>query len=150
MSARSQFIKHLSHRGQAAVLYSITGTACPCWTYRGTGYSKQWHRDNPSADDCNGTGLISSSTASTNIKIFPYPIAAGIGSFNISDEIKQAIGKINDIDLIVYGTLDTDSHVFKSLVSYTDEDYITYDLNNYRIARVIELIAGEIILMKLK
>jgi len=143
-------MNHLSLHGEDAELTSITGTQCPCWDYRGSGYSAQYHRDNSSADDCERTGLIDTTTTTKNIKLTVYPIGAGVWGTNVPDYIKTEIGIMTGIDFVAFGTLDADDNVFLSLAAYGSEDTITYDSNDYRISKIYALTFYELILLSKK
>ena len=151
MTSQERELKHLIKRGESVTLKSVTGTACPCWTFRGTGYSPQWHVEHPDADDCGDTGLIDTTTTTVNLKATLYPPSVIIFGSKLSDEAKTAIGEIGDIDLVMFGSVNSDTDAFVSLQSYTQQDdYVIYNSINYIIAKVISLTFYEYILLKRK
>jgi len=151
MTKQERELKHLIKRGESVTLKSVTGTACPCWTFRGTGYSPQWHVDNSEADACNGTGLIDTTTTTINLKATLYPVEIALSGTAWPDTLKTAIGEIGDIDLVMYGSVNSDTDAFVSLQSYTQQDdYVIYNSINYIIAKVIPLTFYEYILLKRK
>jgi len=130
---------HLRRKGEEAIAVNTSGSACPCWNWRGVGYSKEWHRLYPNADDCNGTGLISSTPVSTTVKAFFYPVGL-VESRGLPDSIKTVIGERTDVDLIMWGTAkDSDGSFFDLSGWEQREDYITYDSVNYRANKVFDL-----------
>lgn len=140
-----RFLSWLNRYGEAATLSVITGSACPCMSYKGRdSYSEQYHRDNPSAADCGGTGLISSTTTTTNIKaIFSPPGLVGT-SIPGGREFIESIGEVQADDLLLWGTVDTSDGSFETLAGYTDYNaYITYDSKKYFI-RDVSSIPGQV------
>ena len=151
MTKQERELKHLIKRGESVTLKSVTGTACPCWTYRGTGYSPQWHVEHPDADDCEDTGLIDTTTTTINLKATLYPPEITPSGIVWPDSLKTKIGEIGDIDLVMYGSVNNDTDAFVSLQSYTQQDdYVIYNSINYIIAKVIPLTFYEYILLKRK
>jgi hypothetical protein len=126
---------------KAATITVTTGNTCPCVTNSQDGVTpdSQWHRDNPGADACNDTGLISRVETTTNIKFAIW----GLGAWtNIpkAKEILEQIGEIQKDDLIIIGTLDTDNNDFEDISGKSEyHDWITYDSNKYVIRDVWDL-----------
>lgn len=142
MSHQQRFIEWLSRHGETATYNVISGDACPCMSSRGGGgssYSEEWHRNNSEDDDCGGTGLINSSTSATNIKaIFSTP---GVVANTIPiKEMLEVIGEIQNTDLFMWGTLDTDNDAYISISGNTEYvAYITKSSVDYSIRHVSTL-----------
>ena len=145
-------MRHLIRQGESATVNSLTGTACPCMTYRGTGYSREWHRLNTGSANCNGTGLISSSTTTTTVKAIFYPPGAGGLGLALPEDLKTAIGEKIDADLVMYGQANTTDNAYFSISSFIErEDYITYGGVNYLVRNVYDLPnTGQVSLLKRK
>ena len=108
MSWQSRYNRWLiSGRGAEAGTLSVTsGSVCPCmtsWDSSSPSYSEQWHRENPSASDCNSTGVIHATVTNTAI----YAVFSPPGLFGESipngKEVLQGIGELQKDDLIMWG-----------------------------------------------
>jgi len=114
LSDQSRFLSWLNRKGEAATTTEITGTQCPCMISRDASnpsYSAQWHVDHEDAEDCGRTGIIdpNKTTTVTNIKgIFSPPGLVG-SSIPGGKEFLESIGEVNRDDLILWGTVDTDT-----------------------------------------
>jgi hypothetical protein len=125
--------------GTTASMEVVTGTACPCIAGRGA-YSPEWHRLNPAAASCAGTGLISRSTTTTSIKAMFYE--AGI----LGDEIRrnfsqEIIGQVKDTDIFMIGTLNTSTG---AQVTLTADANITVGSNKYKVWHISNLMTGDV------
>lgn len=155
MSKLTGFLNNCANRGQSATIYNRTGTQCPCWDWRGKGYNPQYHADYPAAEECSGTGLISSTTTETDVKAFFYHVGL-VGLTSLPENIKAVIGDRVDADLIMFGTAKTEDNSLFDLtdmetVSTKREDYITYDSVDYRVEKVYKMaFGGQIALLKRK
>ena len=119
-----RFAKWLLRNGETATLIELTGSTCPCMTHFSDtpSYSKQWHRENPNADDCNGTGIINGTYSRTAIYgIFSPPNLVG-NSIPGGKEFIDSIGEIQKDDLIIWGI--TDASLNNVNVTYKSE-YVT-------------------------
>ena len=140
MTWQTRFHKWLiSGRGaEAATLVITSGSTCPCmtsWDSSNPSYSDQWHRDNTSASDCDGTGIIHATYTSTVI----YGVFSPPGLFNEqipkAKEILEGIGEVQKDDLVLWGVCDASlnetnltyrseyiSKITKNSVDYTIKD----------------------------
>ena len=127
----------------------VTGDQCPCMISRDANnptYSEQWHRDNSGEDDCQGTGLINSSTADTTLKCILGTWGIISNSIPGAKKVLTEIGEVNTTDLFGYGFVNTSTLAFTSLLSYTEYNaYITYSSVEYNIKDVFEVMnIGEV------
>ena len=136
MSRASRFIGACLRYGDVFTAASVTGTQCPCMISRDANnptYSPDWHINNPAPgdEDCNGSGLIDTTSTTINLKGFLYP-AALLGTSQVPEDIKSVIGEITNADLIVYGQVNTDTLAFYDLSGLTEyDDTITFDSVTY-------------------
>jgi hypothetical protein len=134
MSQAARYRSWLSRFGQSATLNVITGTVCPCMTSRDSTnptYSAEWHGNNPTAEACNGTGLIVDTTTSTEIKAVIQPFAVYAQSIQSNKEWLSQIGEINIDDHYYCGTVDS-SGSFVDISGYNEKNaYITFDSRSY-------------------
>uniref|UniRef100_A0A6M3ILF5 Uncharacterized protein n=1 Tax=viral metagenome TaxID=1070528 RepID=A0A6M3ILF5_9ZZZZ len=128
---------------ETATLAVITGTACPCMISRDSSrpsYSEQWHRDNPGAADCTGTGIISSTTTTTTFKgIF---IAPGLVANTIPtmQERLMQIGEIRDDDLFLWGLVNSSTLAVVSILGASEYTHkITRNSIDYSIKTAWEI-----------
>ena len=133
MTKKERHILDVMHYGEAATLTSITGTTCPCLASNGGAYSLEWHRVNSGSAACNGTGLISRTTTTTDIYVLICP-AQFIGTTGICEKEQMTImGEIQDDDMILMGACTT-AGVEVDLSVYDEKnDYITYDSRKYTV-----------------
>ena len=112
-----------------------TGTTCPCLAGRGS-YSPQWHIDNPAAEDCLGTGLISRTTNTKTLYITANDIRALTNTVGLSAEILDSIGLIKKVDLAVIGSADSKGD-YVDVTSYNEQNsYWTINSIQYVTKRV--------------
>jgi len=143
LTERAQFLEWLMQNElpETAVRTVITGDACGCVTNSRDGItpSRQWHRNNPSEDDCNGLGVTSTST-NTNIKGVCLPVGVSQATIPFADEIKTEIGKIQKDDHVWWGTVNTADGTYIDLTTMEElRDYITYDSIKYVVVVVKEV-----------
>jgi len=135
MSKANAWRRILLNDGTACTVTTITGTTCPCMTYRpgsGSSYSPQYHLDYPAAENCNGTGLISRTTTTVNAKGLFYTMAFISNKEKIDKERLQEIGELNNDDLFIHGLVNTSTGVMIDLTALTEQrDYITFNSINY-------------------
>ena len=142
-------MQDIVRNGQAATISVVTGTTCPCMTSVDSSrpsYSAEWHRINPAAAACNGTGLISRTTTTVNIKAYFFPINAS-GNMVPMVAMKLAeIGELDEKDLMMFGPVNTADNTFYSLSSlYDRKDVITYQSKTYLVRHYFPLTIGETI-----
>jgi len=154
MNDQENFCEDMLNHGEAATLVTYTGTACPCMTSRGT-YSPDWHANNPAAEACNGTGIITTTPTSTAIKAFFMPAWQAIP--RLSDlPVLAEIGELaKDTDLIMVGAVNSTTGAFVDLTGKDEYyDYVTYSSVNYLIRRAYDMntdvTMGQIVLLKRK
>lgn len=127
---QNRFIRYLMRHGVSITATQIAGDACPCISNNRSVYSAQWHADNPSADDCNKTGVINSTTTNTSIKAMLTFDANTLTNF-LGIEAKGVIGEIQKGEVIMYGQCDTDGDFFDVSEFSERRDYLTYDSIEY-------------------
>ena len=139
----TQISRSIARYGSAATLKRVTGTACPCMVSRDANkpaYSAEWHRLNPVAAACNGTGLISRTTTSTSILAFFYE--AGIAGSEIRKAFDTAeIGELALDDVLAIGALNASTAAFVGMVR---DDNITVGSREYKVFHVSELMTGDV------
>jgi len=113
MSRQHSFMAFLAREGETATVTRVTGDACPCWNWRGTGYSKEYHRLPGSEPDCNGTGLQNASPAQTTVKALFYE--AGLMAASPTPDVRLPVGELETADLVMLGCLDTSDQSFEDL-----------------------------------
>jgi len=142
--ANQRFVRNCARYGAEATLTQITGgDDCPCrLTYDGENptYSKEWHDNNPSIEDCLGTLKINRETTETNVKFFVTDIRLSETTQALQKEIKETIGNILRDDLAVTGTVNVDEMIFVDLSDADEKDtYVTVNSKIYRIKAIFEL-----------
>lgn len=135
----TQVASGLAHYGVTASMETVAGTVCPCIAGRGA-YSPEWHRLNPAAASCAGTGLISRSTTTTSIKAMFYE--AGI----LGDEIRrnfsqEIIGQVKDTDVFMIGTANASTG---AQVTLSTDANIAIGSNKYKVWHVCNLMTGDV------
>ncbi|HQI49888.1 MAG TPA: hypothetical protein PLN61_14640 [bacterium] len=131
----------------ATVREFTAGTQCPCMISRDSAvptYSADWHRRNPAAEACNGTGMIGETTVETAVKTIPMD-AQAIG--NLSNLIKQGgsftdIGNIDVGDYLLYGAVRTSTGALFSFESLGDKNVITLLGKTYAIKETMLVPVG--------
>jgi len=137
---QSRFLALVNRNGESVTLTVTTGTVCPCMSYKGRdSYSEEWHRLNPSEDDCGSTGLIDTTNTATTMKAILY-FPQDIGNTPEAKAFLESIGEIANTDLFALGNVKTSDLSFVDLRDYTEYDAkITYDSNNYSLRDVKNL-----------
>ena len=135
MSKVNAWRRILLNDGTACTVTTVTGTTCPCMTYRpgsGSSYSPQYHADYPAAAECNGIGLISRTTTTVNAKGLFYTIAfLGASNLLIKEQL-QEIGEYNKDDLIIHGLVNTSTGAMIDISALNElRDYVTFNSINY-------------------
>jgi hypothetical protein len=106
-------------------------------------YSAEWHRNNLTALACNGTGLITRTTTTTNIKGFFFPPQAIGNTITGMMVSKEVLGEFDDKDLCLIGTANASTGVQVSLSTAVErKDKVTYDSKDYLIRYVLNLDTG--------
>ena len=140
MSRLKQFLIHIKRHGQSAVYHKITGDACPC-VNNDTGYfDREWHRQNPGAEDCNGTGLINRTDTTTNIKAFILPKA------DVDEITMEKIGLRSEDDHFFMGAFDEANESLFDVSGFDERrDYIVFQGNSFILRNIdAERIGDEI------
>lgn len=135
----TQVAQALARYGVTASMQTVAGTACPCIAGRGA-YSPEWHRLNPAAASCAGTGLISRTTTTTSIKAMFYE--SGIAG----DEIRkmfsaEIIGQVKDDDLFMIGTQNASTG---AQVILAKDSNITIGSYKYKVWHISDLMPGDV------
>lgn len=133
MTKERRHLNMLAKRGYSAVINVISGDSCPCLASRDGEYNAIWHDDHPSAEDCEGSGIISRTKTQTNIKSIFLNNQEAL-SYYLDSETKEVIGRRDDIDLIMFGAVKTSDYSKFDLTTLNEQsDYITYNSNNYSV-----------------
>lgn len=133
----TEFLKWVLLEGDTATYTAVTGDACPCMSWRGSGYSPEWHRLNPEDDACNGTGLINTESTETSIKGFFYK--TDIHYSFLTDDYKIPAGELKDADVILFGQCNASTGAFVDLATANVRaDKITLDSVDYEIRKTLE------------
>jgi len=135
----TQVAQALARYGVTASMQTVAGTACPCIAGRGA-YSPEWHRLNPTAASCAGTGLISRTTTTTSIKAMFYE--AGIAGDEIRKKFSQEIiGQVKDTDIFMLGTLNESTG---AQVTLSQDANITIGSEKYKVWHISNLMPGDV------
>jgi len=135
----TQAAQVLALYGTPATMETVAGTVCPCMAERGA-YSPEWHRLNPAAASCAGTGLISRSTTTTSIKAFFYE--SGIAGDEIRKSFSQEIvGQVKETDVFMIGTQNASTGAQVTLSADTN---ITIGSNKYKVWHISNLMTGDV------
>ncbi|HPR89775.1 MAG TPA: hypothetical protein PL181_17320 [bacterium] len=135
----TQVAQALARYGVTASMETVSGTACPCVSGRGA-YSPEWHRLNPAASSCAGTGLISRVTTTTSIKAMFYE--AGIAGDEIRKNFSQEIiGQVKDTDIFLIGTLNASTGAQVTLAADAN---ITVGSSKYKVWHISDLMTGDV------
>ncbi len=123
--------------GVTGTLTTIAGTTCPCMASRDSAnpsYSADWHRRNTGAAACNGTGKITTTPTTINVK-FGAAYSMGTAGAEIKNlNLERAIGELDLRDMIVIDWVNS-SGTRLDFASYNWlADYIT--LNSLRYKRI--------------
>jgi hypothetical protein len=131
VSMKDRTIKFILRMGEDATITSITGTVCPC-TQRNGNYNPQYHADFPTAQNCNGTKLISRTVSVVNFKAIFYP-AGLMGITGWPGDTKEVIGTLKETDTLMYipvANFDT-----LDISVYKDADFVTYNSREFLIRK---------------
>ena len=126
-----------------------SGVRCGCWTWRGTGYSKEWHRSpNPGKDvaDCLGTGIVPTDldTSTVNLKGIVYQHSMN-SSTTLPPLFQTVIAKMKFDPWLLIGCLNVDTSTADSLALYDfssvneQEEEILYDSKIFKIRAVAKI-----------
>lgn len=148
MTNAERFLLSILKNGvDATITVYSGGTQCPCMISRGSeapAYSADWHRRNPTATDCEGTGLINSTTSTVKLKTMIIDAAL------IGDALKS-VGEMVDIgiksgDMALYGAVNSETMGNYSLADLTDKNIITVLDVTYSVKRVYRIPMGETVI----
>ncbi len=118
-------------------------------TYRDSShpeYSAEWHRQNPAAATCNGTGLISRVTTSIAAKAHVLPMLQAISTNLIKKELLDNIGELGKDDFALIGTVKTSDGSFFDLKTLSEQsDYVTFNTVNYVVRHVYDYATNEVV-----
>lgn len=146
MTHVQRYINSVLRHGVAATVREFTaGTQCPCMISRDSAvptYSADWHRRNPAAEACNGTGMIGETIVETAVKTIPMDAQA------IGNLIKQGgsftdIGNIDVGDYLLYGAVRTSTGALFSFESLGDKNVITLLGKAYAIKETMLVPVGD-------
>ena len=141
MSFRTRFVSHCLRRGETLTATIITGDVCGCMSWRGTGYSAEWHRaGNPGAaiPDCNGTGILNTEETEITLKGFVGSEIL-LGDRNLPEDLKTEIGKIDAEHFLLYGQANVATGAFYDLTGFVErETDITYGGATYKVRKVFK------------
>lgn len=139
---QSRIINYLYTRGTAAQLTYYSGAACPCFSSRDSThvqYDPAWHRNNLTAENCSGTGLIKKKVITLNLKWRAFNEAyLGLLNAVYFKEIVP-VGELNRYELVAIGTIDTSGN-YVSLKSYLErQSFITYLSEKFSIKKIYQV-----------
>ena len=156
MTDKQMFMLDCYRYGATATLSQVTGTTCGC--QKSSGSSREWHRQNPTEDDCNGTGQIDTTTTTTSVKAFFTNRLQSLMQF-LNKYNKSEIGELDIADLFMFGTAKAADASFVSLVGLEEsntnrENKVIYDSQDYTIRLVYQIgfteEVGQVALLKKK
>jgi len=126
----------MKYRGQSATKSTLAGTACPCIDSETLIPSREWHRDNPTAADCGGTGLINSTRTNLSIYAFIQPPDG--------DELEKLPPGLRNVAVMKYfGSVDASLN-FVSVIGMDEKrDYIVFGSNKYIVRNVYQQKMGD-------
>ena len=111
--------KKMDKHGQSAVFHRYTpGQRCPCYDEESGYCDPKWHRDNPTAPQCNEEGYLAGINETLPIKAFIFP-DSDFNRKDFSEEMFSAIGKTLDDEYIYVGKSDFE-------LKQSETDYIEY------------------------
>ena len=147
---RDRMKRFMLQEGETATLTVITGDECRCFTYRDSAhprYDPEWHAQNPTAEDCQGTGLVNRTETVTTIKAFFHHPAHYSAEVQSKENKYVEVGELLNGELIMQGTFDTSGN-FIDMSSYTEKTArITYlGTDYYKIATQAIMCDGEIVM----
>lgn len=119
------FKKKCKRKGNAVTfLYTKVGTECPCTDNIYKRYDKAWHRANPDAEDCKGTGFLARDKEVT-LKAFIVPSTDSFETINYT----QA-GTYSKDDLVIFFPYDTEIKDIKSVL-FQEQEYLLDNIQKY-------------------
>ena len=145
MSNAARYAAWVRIHGESATLSVITGTACPCMSYKNRiGYNAEYHTDNPDAEDCEKTGIIDPDKATTETSVYVLVgAAAALQRREDQDSWLKEIGEIQNTDLILQACFKQSDDSLIELAGYTEYNaFITYGGNDYNIKNVFPIPYG--------
>ena len=149
MTHKKRFLKILYKSGMSANLIRLTGDQCPCMVFEDPdvpSYSPEWHRLNPTAENCNRTGLINTVETTIAIKSIFYSVALKVQSLNLEKEILDKIGEWQKDDLLMYGCVKVADMSEIDLRTLNENvDKIQYDGKLYIPRHTLDVATNEII-----
>lgn len=153
MSHFEAFLLNLMRHGvPATVLEYTAGKVCPCMTSRDTGapaYSADWHRRNPTAEDCGGSGTIEETTVGTSILTMPID-AMAVGNSVRESGFFAEIGKVDSGDFALYGAVKASDGSLFSFEALTSKNVITLLGNQYTVKKTMRIpISGVVVSLAL-
>ena len=121
------FDKKTDKYGQSATLYAhFPGKRCPCYD-ESTGYGNpEWHRQNPTAPDCDDECYINRGEKEISLKAFIFP-ADNIGNKSMEEIVLAAIGQVKKDDYVYVGKSDVD------IFNLSENDYLVYGNKRWKI-----------------
>ncbi|WMM26665.1 hypothetical protein RBU61_08300 [Tissierella sp. MB52-C2] len=121
------FDKRTDKYGQSATLYiHPIGERCPCFNPN-TGYGNpKWHRQNPTAIDCDDECYINREKETIPLKAFIFP-ASDIGKKGFEEIVLAAIGQVKKDDYVYVGKSDVD------IFNLSEKDYLVYKNKKWKI-----------------
>lgn len=133
MKSIDLFLRQIRKNGQSAVFHNLSGTTCPCVNSQ-TGYcDREWHRNNPPPgdEDCNGTGIISTTDTDVNIKALFLP------KVDVDEKLQELIGLKNKEDFFFMGAFNVDDGGLIDISVFNNEqDYILFDGDKYLLLNI--------------
>ena len=156
MTAKERYCLSLLRAGRAASVTRTTGTTCPCMTWRDPNnpqYSAEYHRQYPDAEDCKGTGVISGTATTVNIKANFFNPRTATSTIILAAEIQESIGELQNDDLIMMGAVQVSDASFYDMSDIdANTDYVTIGSRKYRPRTVIPVETnaeiGQVVLLK--
>lgn len=129
----------LRHGAPATVLEYTAGKTCPCMTSRDANapaYSVDWHRRNPTAEDCGGSGIIEETTVETAILTIPID-AMAVGSLIRESGFLSEVGKIDAGDFALYGAVKVSDGSLFSFEALSSKNIITLLGKQYTVKKTM-------------
>lgn len=121
------FDKKTDKHGQSATLHTHSlGERCPCYNSN-TGYGDpEYHRQNPSAPNCDNECYINRGEKEIQLKAFILP-SSDVGKKGFEEIVLAAIGQVNKDDYIYIGKSDID------IFNLSERDYLVYKDKRWKI-----------------
>lgn len=121
------FDKRTDKYGQSATLHIYShGERCPCYDPN-TGYGDpEWHRQNPTAPDCDDECYINRGKKEIPLKAFIFP-ADSIGNKSMEEIVLAAIGQVKKDDYVYVGKSDVE------IFNLSENDYLVYKNKRWKI-----------------